>query len=31
MFYEAQGYEITKKVLFQDNVSVINMEKNGQD
>ena len=27
-FYEAQGYEITKNVLFQDNESAIKMENN---
>ena len=26
-----KGYEITKHVLFQDSVSVIRMENNGQD
>ena len=31
MFYEAQGYEITKYVLFQNNESVIKKEKNGRD
>ena len=31
MFYEAQGYEKTKNVLFQDNESAINIEKHGQE
>ena len=31
MFYEGKGYEITKNILFQDNESEINMEKNGQE
>ena len=31
MFYWAQGYEITKNLLFQDNESTINMEKNRQE
>ena len=31
MFNEAQGYEITKNVLFQDNKSAIKTEKNGRE
>ena len=31
MFYEAQGYDITKNVLFQDNEITIKMEKNVQE
>ena len=31
IFHEAQGYEITKNVLFQDNESAIQMEKNGRE
>ena len=31
MFYWAQGCEITKNLLFQDNESTINMEKNRQE
>ena len=30
MFYQAQGYEITTNVLFQDNESAINMDNNEQ-
>ena len=29
--YEAQGYEITKIFLFQDNKSAIKMDKNGRE
>ena len=28
IIYNAQGYEMTKNILFQDNESEINMEKN---
>ena len=31
MFYQAQGYEITKNFLFQDNESAINMDNNGHE
>ena len=31
MFYEAQGYDITKNVLFQDIESEIKMQNNGRD
>ena len=31
MYYETQGYEITKNVLLQDKESEIKMEKNGQE
>ena len=31
MFYEAQGYEITKTFPFQDNKTAIKMEKNGRE
>ena len=31
MFMEAQGYDIKKKIIFQDNHSTIRMVKNGID
>ena len=29
MFLEAQGYEIKENIVFQDNMSAIQLEKNG--
>ena len=31
MFYETQGYDITKKVLYQDNESPTKTDKNGRE
>ena len=31
IFYEEQGYDKTKNVLFQDNESAIKMKKNGRE
>ena len=31
IFYEAQGYKITKNILFQENESAIKMERNRQE
>ena len=31
MFLEAQGYDIKKNTIFQDNQRTIRMEKNGRD
>ena len=30
-FFEAQGYKLEDKVLYQDNLSAIRMEKNGRN
>ena len=31
IFYEAQGYELTRNFLFKDNESEINMDNNGRE